>query len=71
MGYDNDCILKVDQEFFQPCDRVEIQVVGRLVEKKNIRIAEQSLCQQYFDLDGTWQICHLCVMIFSRNAKTI
>ena len=40
MGYHDDRIFKVDQKFFQPFDRIEIQVVGRLVEKKNVRIAE-------------------------------
>ena len=36
MGYYDDGILKVNQEFLQPCDRIEIQMVGRLVEKQDI-----------------------------------
>ena len=40
MGYYNDCIFKIDQEFFQPCNGIEILVVGRLIQKKNIRISE-------------------------------
>ena len=40
MGYHDHRIFKVDQKFFQPFDRTEIQVVGRLVEKKDVRIAE-------------------------------
>ena len=46
MGYHDDCVLKVDQELFQPCDRIQIQVVGRLVKKQDVRITEQSLSKQ-------------------------
>ena len=35
----------VHQEILQPGDRVEIQTVGRLVEKDDVRIAEQGLSQ--------------------------
>ena len=55
MGYNDDRILKVDQELLEPCDRIEIQVVGRLVEKQDVRIAEQRLCEKNFDLLGTGQ----------------
>ena len=41
MGYDDNGILKVNEEFLQPCDRIEIQVVGRLVEKQDVRVTEQ------------------------------
>ena len=40
MGYNDDRILEVDQELLEPCDRIEIQVVGRLVEEQDIRVAE-------------------------------
>ena len=50
MGYHDNGILKVDQELLQPCDRVQIQMVGRLVEEQDVRIAEQCLCQENFDL---------------------
>ena len=40
MGYHDNGILKVDQELLKPCDRVEIQMVRRLVEEQNIRISE-------------------------------
>ena len=40
MGYHDYSVIKINQEFFQPCNGIEIQVVGRLVEKKNIRISE-------------------------------
>ena len=40
MGYHNNGILEVDQELLKPCDRVEIQMVRRLVEEQDIRISE-------------------------------
>ena len=40
MGYHNNCIFKIDQEFFQPCNSVQIQVVGRLIQKQNVRISK-------------------------------
>ena len=36
-------IFKVNQKFLKPCDGVQIQVVGRLVQKKDIRVAEKRL----------------------------
>ena len=45
MGYHDNGILEVDQEFLQPCDRIQIQMVGRLVEKQDVRITEQCLWQ--------------------------
>ena len=50
MGYDNNSIIKVDQEFFQPFDSSKIQVVGRLIQKQNVRITKQCSCQQNFHL---------------------
>ena len=50
MGNHDHGIFKVDQEFLQPVDGVHIQMVGGLVEKQDVRIAKQSLCQQDFNL---------------------
>ena len=41
MGYDDNGVLEVDQEFLEPADRVEVQMVRRLVEQQDVRIAEQ------------------------------
>ena len=50
MGYNDDGIVKVDQEFFQPFNSRKIQMVGRLIQKKDIRISEKSLCKKNLDL---------------------
>ena len=40
MGYHDNGIFKVNQKLFQPCNGVQIQVVGRLVQKQDVRISE-------------------------------
>ena len=71
MGYNDDSIFKVDQKFFQPCDGIQIQVVGRLVQKQNIRVSEQCLGKKHFDLLCTDQIFHHAVMKISLDSQTI
>ena len=41
MGYNDDGIVKVDQEFLEPFDRREIQVVGRLIEEQDVRVSKK------------------------------
>ena len=69
MGYDNDCILEIDQEFLQPCNGIEVQVVCRLVEEQNVRASEERSCKKNLHLLGTVQITHLLIVILILNAK--
>ena len=46
MGNCDHGVVKVDQEFFQPCDGVQIQMIGGLVQKQDIRIAEECFGKQ-------------------------
>jgi len=71
MGYNNNRILKVDQELLEPSNRIEIQMVGWLIQKQNIRVAKQSLCQKDFDFQITIKLAHHFVMNICINAKTI
>ena len=71
MGYDDDCILKIDQEFFQPGDGVQIQMVGRLIQKQNVRVAEQCLGKKNLDLFRAIQVLHNLIVIFRGNAKAV
>ena len=41
VGYDDNGVLEIDQEFLEPVDRVEVEMVRRLVEQQDVRIAEQ------------------------------
>jgi hypothetical protein len=48
--------LVADEELAQPVDRVEVEVVGRLVEQQRLRVAEQRLRQQHADLLAALQL---------------
>ena len=50
MRYHDDGIVKVNEEFLQPFYGVQVQVVGRLVLKQDIRIAEKRLGKEYLYL---------------------
>ena len=71
MGYNDDGIVKVDQEFLEPFDRREIQVVGRLIEEQDVRVSKKCLSKKDFDLLASGQVCHLCVMKIGINAKSV
>src|SRR5699024_5196020 len=71
MGYYNDCIIKVDQKFFQPFDSVQVQVVGGLIQKQDIRVAEKCLGEKYLYFFTSLQIRHKRVMERSINTKTV
>ena len=47
MRNDNDRIREINQKFLKPGDRIQIEVVGRLVQKKNVGIAEKGSRKQY------------------------
>ena len=59
MGNYDDRIVKVDQEFFQPLNSRKIQVVGRLIQKKDVRVAEKRLSQKNLDLLASCKVRHL------------
>ena len=71
MGYDDDRVLKVNQELLKPCNCIQIQVVGRLVQKQDVRISEQCLSKQDFDFLSTDQIFHHGVVKLRLNSETI
>ena len=71
MGYNNDGIVKVDQEFFKPFNSRQIQMVGRLVEEQDVRISEKCLCKKHFDFLAAGQVCHLSIMEFGFDSEAI
>ena len=71
MGHHDNRIVEIDQKFFQPCDGIEIQMVGRFVEKKDIRIAEERLGEEYFHLLVTIQILHITIMKLCPDPQTV
>jgi len=71
MGYYDNRIVKIDQELLQPFDSRKIQVVGRLIKKKDIRISEKSLCKKNLDLHTTGKVCHLCIVELGVDSETV
>ena len=59
MGNYDDRIVKVDQEFFQPLNSRKIQVVGRLIQKKDVRVAKKRLSQKNLDFLASCKVSHL------------
>ena len=58
MGHDHHGVREVEQELLQPQDRVDVQVVRRLVQQEDVGIAEQRLGHEHADLLGVRQVLH-------------
>ncbi len=48
MGDDDNGVVKADQEFLQPCDGVQIQMVRRLIQEQDVRVAKKCLREKDF-----------------------
>ena len=71
MGNDDDGVGEVDEELLKPCDRVQIQVVGGLVQKKDIGISEKRPRQQHLDLLRAGQLSHEIAVKFSLDPESV
>ena len=71
MGHHDDRVVKIDEEFLEPADRIQIQVVRGLVEEQDIRIPEKSLGEKYLDLHGTGRILHQIVVMLGLDAESV
>ena len=61
MRYNEDGALEVRKKILEPADRLNIQMVGRLVEQQDVRLAEQRAGEQDFDLLDVAEVLHLGV----------
>ena len=71
MGYDDNRIVKIDKEFLEPINGIKVKMVSRLIKKKNIRIAKESLCKKNFNLIACRKLAHHFIVKISRDTKTI
>ena len=62
MGDNDDGILEVDQKFLKPCDGVQVQMIGGLVEQKDVRVPEQRLCEQDLDFLRSGQVFQIFIV---------
>jgi hypothetical protein len=56
---DDQRAVVVNEEFAKPVDRVEVQMVGRLVEEERLRMTEQGLRQQHAHFLAALELRHL------------
>ena len=68
---DDQRALVAHQELAQPVDRVEVEVVGRLVQQQRLGPAEQRLGEQDADLLAALQLRHLALVQLFRNVEPL
>ena len=69
--YNDNRIFKIQKEIFKPADCCQIKVVGRLVKKKNVRIAVQCLCKEHLNLHIRRKLRHFEIMELIRNTQFV
>ena len=71
MGNDDNRIVEVDEELLKPADCIEVQMVGRLVEQKDIGVSEKGFGQKNFHLLTSVQVLHERVVKLRSDAQTV
>ena len=71
MGYDDHSPLVFHQKILQPVDGLDIQTVGRFVQKDDVRLTEQSLRQKYLNLFLFHQGVHSAVQNVVGKPQTL
>ena len=67
----NDSSVVAQQEILQPVNRLEIQVVRRLVQQQGLRIPKQRLRQQHPNLLPALQLAHLALVQLIGNVQPL
>ena len=63
-------MFEIGKIFLQPGYRLHIQVVGRLVEQKIVRVSVQRLSQHDTNFFFTAQFTHQCIVFVFFNAQS-
>ncbi len=63
--------FKLIQKPLQPVDRVQIQMVGRLVEQECLGMSKQRLRQQHADFMPARQLTHFAFVEFVGNIQAL
>ena len=59
------------QHALKPADRIDVQVIGRLVQQHDVGIGEQYLRQQHAQLPARRNRAHRTKVLFDRNAHAM
>ncbi len=62
-------VVEIIEEVLQPCDRFQVQVVRRLVEEKDVRVAEERLRQEHAHLLPALELPHRACMQVVGDAQ--
>ncbi len=71
VGNDDQRAFVADEELAQPMDRVEVQMVGRLVEQQRFGPAEERLREQHAHLLSALQLRHRPIVQRVRNVQPL
>ena len=71
MRNDDDSIREVGEEVLEPVDGRNIEMVRRLVEQQDVRIAEERLCQEHADLLLRRELGHHELMLLVGDAEAV
>ena len=69
--YYNNSILEVDEKVLEPFRGFYVEVVGRLVEYKHVRVAEKGLREKNFDFLLAVEFAHRRVKMLCGNFKRV
>src|SRR5690606_32414291 len=58
VAHDDNSVLELDEELFEPGNGFEVQVVRRFIEKQDVGIAEKRLRQQNAEPDAALEVLH-------------
>ena len=67
---DDDRLPRLDEEVFEPLDRLDVEVVRRLVKKEDIRLLQEELCQLDTHTPSPTELARLSLEVASLEAKT-
>ena len=71
MRHDEHRAVVIHQEIFQPDDARKVEIVRRLVEQDNVRVAEERLRQQDFHLQARIHVGHHRLVMLRRDAEPL
>ena len=71
MRHDEHRAVVIHQEILQPDDTRKVEVVRRLVEQDDVRVAEERLRQQDFDLQARIHVGHHGLVMLRRDAEAL
>ena len=67
---DDDCLPRLDEEVFKPLDRLNVEVVRRLVEEEDVGLLQEELCQLDTHTPAPTELARLSREVASLEAKT-